>query len=110
MPPRPADPPNAKLRARRIAVPIDVRLLLADGSRGDATSRDLSTTGLFVLTQVELAVDDELTIELLLPGKEAFTEDAFRAAARVARRDDDGFGLELVAPDPGLVAALDSLG
>lgn len=110
VPPRPADPPNAKLRARRITVPIDVRLVLAGGTRSDGTSRDISTTGLFVLTTAKLAVDDELTIELLLPGKEAFTEDEYRAAARVVRRDEGGFGLELVDPDPALVAALDGLG
>ena len=84
-------------------------MLLVDGSRIDGTSRDISTTGLFVLGSAALAVDDALTIELLLPGKEAFTEDEFRAAARVVRRDDDGFGLELVDPDPALVAALDGL-
>jgi predicted acetyltransferase len=109
VPPRPADPPNAVLRARRIAVPIDVRMLFADGSRTDGTSRDISTTGLFVLGAATLTIHDELTIELLLPGKEAFTEDEYRAAARVVRRGDDGFGLELVDPDPALVAALDGL-
>jgi len=110
VPPRPADPPNARLRARRIAVPIDVRLLLPGGARTDGTSRDISTTGLFVLTTVTLAVDDEIMVELLLPGKEAFTEDEYRVTARVVRRDEDGVGLELVDPDPALVTALDGLG
>jgi hypothetical protein len=110
IPPKPPDPPNAKIRARRISIPIDVRLLLPDGGFGDGTSRDLSTTGLFVLTTTKLAVDDELVIALMLPGKEAFTEEEYRAKARVARTAEDGYGLELIAPEPDLVAALDQLG
>lgn len=62
-----------------------------------------------MLTEARLTVGDELAIELLLPGKEAFTEDEYRAKARIARRADDGYGLELVTPDAALVVALAAL-
>ncbi len=114
-PDRPAMPPAAATRsdaiprARRISIPIDVRLVRADGTKLDAHSRDLSTSGLFVLTKGKLAVGDQLSIVLLLPGKEPFTEDEYPAKARVARATDDGYGLELIAPDKALIAALDTL-
>jgi hypothetical protein len=110
IPPPRADPPNAKFRAHRIAVPIDIRLDLADGTFADGMSRDISATGLFVLTTAPLAIDSELAIVLLLPGEEAFTEHEYPCQARVVRQADDGFGLELLAPSVELVAALDALG
>ncbi|MBX3160585.1 MAG: PilZ domain-containing protein [Deltaproteobacteria bacterium] len=107
--PRPPEPPNARPRSRRISIPIDVRLILPDGTRVSGHSRDLSTTGLFVLTTAALPDGAEVDVELLLPGKEAFTEDEHRARARIARRDDDGVGIELLDPDARLTAALDDL-
>jgi hypothetical protein len=107
--PRPPEPPNAVPRSRRISIPIDVKLVLPDGTRVSGHSRDISTTGLFVLTDAELPDGAEVGVELLLPGKEAFTEDEHRARARIARRDDDGVGIELVDPDARLTAALDEL-
>ncbi len=109
MPPKRPDPPDAKERARRIAIPIDVRVVLADGRRCDGHSRDLSTTGLFVLTEALLVPGGEVSLELLVPGKEAFTEDEYRCRARVVRRGAGGYGLELIAPDAALQAALAAL-
>jgi len=109
IPPRAADPPDAAPRARRIAMPIDICMIRADKTRIDGHSRDVSTSGLFVLTDAKLAVNDELTLELRLPGKEAFTEDEFRSRARVARRAEGGYGLELVSPEAALIAALSAL-
>lgn len=109
IPPKPADRPDAAPRARRIAIPIDLQLVLANGKRVDAHCRDISTSGLFVLTDAKLALGDALGVELLLPGKEAFTEDEYRSRARVAREAKGGYGIEFDAPDPGLIAALAAL-
>ncbi len=113
-PDRPEVPPIAPLpadatpRARRIAIPIDLALIV-DGKRIAAHSRDISTSGLFVLTTAPLVVGAEHAIELLLPGAEPFTEDEYQARARVARAGEGGFGVELVAPDATLLAALAAL-
>jgi len=109
LPPKPADPPDAKVRAQRIAIAIDVRLHPENRPRVDAHSRDLSTSGLFVVTDAVLTVGATLRIDLLLPGKEAFTEDEHVARATVARRGEGGYGLSLVDPDPALVTALAAL-
>jgi hypothetical protein len=109
IPPRAPEPVDAFPRARRIAIPIDVRLLTATGGRIDLHSRDISASGLFVLTDARLAINDELTVELLLPGAEAFTEDEHRCRGRIARQADGGYGIELIAPDATLIAALGAL-
>ena len=109
IPPRDPDPPDARKRARRIAIPIDIRLVLSDGTRIGGHSRDISATGLFVLTHVKLVVGEEITIELFLPGEEAFTEHEFRSRARIARSDEGGYGIELLAPQPDLIRALADL-
>ncbi len=107
---RPPDPPDASPRARRTSVPIDIRLVLDDGTRITGHSRDVSTSGLFVLAaDIWAPIGTELYVELLLPGKEAFVEDEFRARARIARRDDDGVGIELLDPEPALLVALAAL-
>lgn len=109
LPPRQPAPPDAAPRARRLSIPIDVRLVLADGKRITGHSRDISTSGLFVLTDATLTVGDELRVELLLPGEEAFTEEEHRSRGRVARQADGGYGIELLEPDAALLAALGAL-
>ncbi|MBS1124166.1 MAG: PilZ domain [Deltaproteobacteria bacterium] len=109
LPPREPEPADASPRARRILIPIDVHLIRPDGTRVNGHSRDISTSGLFVITDAALAVGDALTIELLLPGEEAFTETVHRSRARVARHADGGYGIELIAPDAALIAALGAL-
>jgi hypothetical protein len=104
--PRPADPPDALPRAPRVAVPVDLRLVLPDGSHVDAQSRDVSASGLFVLTDAALALGSVLTVALSLPGEEALTEETYVVRARVARRATTGYGLALLEPEPRLVAAL----
>jgi hypothetical protein len=109
VPPRPSVPPGVKERPHRIPIAIDVRLHPEGGARIDAHSRDISTTGLFVLTQASLAIGETVGIVLLLPGKEAFAETEYRGRARVARQGEGGYGIELVDPTPELLAALAGL-
>ncbi len=109
LPPREQGPSDAVTRARRISIPIDVRLILADGTKVDSHSRDISISGLFVLTRAKLAVNDEISVVLLLPSTEPFMEDEYPCRARVARQAEDGYGLELIAPNAALLAALAAL-
>ena len=109
VPPKPPDPIDAAPRARRISIPIDVRIVLPNGKRVAGHSRDISTSGLFLLVAAELVVGDDYAIELMLPGAEPFTEDEYRARARIARKDEGGYGIELVTPDAKLLAALAAL-
>ncbi|MBA2538166.1 MAG: PilZ domain-containing protein [Deltaproteobacteria bacterium] len=109
LPPPLAEPADASPRARRIAMPIDVALILASSTRITAHSRDISMSGLFVLTDANLTVGAQIRIEIMLPGEEAFTEDEYSAKARIARKAEDGYGIELIDPDPALLKALAAL-
>ena len=83
--------------------------MLADGKRIEAHTRDVSTTGIYAITAASLAIGMNVTLVLLIPGKEAFTEEEHRCTGRVVRKAEEGYGIELVAPDGALVAALDAL-
>lgn len=108
--PRRAGPPaDAPARARRIAMPIDVRMHARSGAVIEAHSRDISTTGLFVITDATLSIGDELDIEVRLPDAEPISERGFMARARVVRKDRGGYGIELVTPREELVGALAEL-
>lgn len=109
IPARLPDPPDAKERARRIAIAIDVRFYGDGGISGEGISRDLSTSGLFVSTTVDLPIDTDLTLVLMVPGKEAFLEEEFRSRARVVRKEARGYGVQLIEPAPALIAALAAL-
>ena len=109
MPRRAAPPPDARARARRIAMPIDVRMHARSGDVIEAHSRDISTTGLFVITDATLSIGDELDIEVRLPDAELISERGFTARARVVRKDRGGYGIELVAPREELLSALAEL-
>ncbi len=102
------EPAQVKERARRTSVPIDVRLLL-DSGPVLAHSRDLSTSGMFVLTGAPLVVGSTLDLVVMVPGTEAFTEDEHHARVRVVRRGEGGYGVELIAPDAELLGALAAL-
>jgi len=117
VPDRPATPPlpepaatDAAARQRRITVPIDVRLAMPDGTRIEGHSRNVSASGLFVHATILPEVSGEVAVTLLIPGKEAFTEDEHRARGRIVRRTDDGVEVELVDAPATLLAALKALG
>ncbi len=109
IPPKPADPPNAAPRARRIAIAIDVILRISDDRMIAAQSRDISTSGLFVVTDAELDIGATLSAELMVPGAEPFTEEEFTSKARVVRRAPGGYGVELVDAEAALLRSLAAL-
>jgi hypothetical protein len=109
IPPKPADPPNAAPRARRIAIAIDVILRISDDRMVAAQSRDISTSGLFLVTDAELDLGATVLAELMVPGAEPFTEEEYRSKARVVRRAPGGYGVELVDAEPALLRSLAAL-
>jgi PilZ domain len=106
----PAPPrPDAVLRAARIDVPLDAAVISAEGSSIAVVCRDISTTGLFVLTGLEMAMGSTVELVVQTPTEIAWTEQSHRTHARVVRRESRGYGLELVDPVPTLVAAIERL-
>lgn len=100
-------PPRAEARAApRTTLPVDLRLF--SGEREISMQiRDLSRTGLFAVTEEKLPVGAVFLGELRLPAAD-LTEHAFEVRVRVVRRTELGLGLELVSPQPALLAALDA--
>lgn len=88
-------PPSSLQRRRfaRVAAAVPVRLLLADGTRVDAVSLDLSEGGLQLVLPHPTALPDELAVELpAVPTTQA---------ARVVRQDEQGrAALAFVPPVP----------
>jgi hypothetical protein len=97
-------------RAARVVVPIDVTIELDDGALVKAVVRDVSTTGMFVIVDAEIALAAEVTVTIGVPARgDALAASTHRAWSRVARRGDGGYGLELLDPEPALVEALATL-
>jgi hypothetical protein len=102
-----AEPPQAVVRAPRIAVAIDLRMFIA-GREIVMQSRDVSATGLFAVTDAVLPVGQLVQCELRIPGP-GISEQSHSAVVRIARRGTIGYGLELVTPSPDLRTALSTL-
>jgi hypothetical protein len=109
-PTAPMAPFGARGRAARVVVPVDVTVELADGRRVLAVVRDLSATGLYVVVAGTLAIGDEVRCDLGVPGTDGLSISRHRAWARVVRKGDaNGYGLELLDPEPDLVDAIRAL-
>ena len=93
-------------RAARRIVPIDVELLLASGVAFSAVVRDLSTTGVFIVTERLLDIGAIVSLELHLPGADLLVQSRHRVSATVVRRAESGYGLVLLEPSSELVAAI----
>ena len=81
------------------------RAAASPGTEVAAVVRDISATGLFVRLAAELAIGAEVACELSLPGPDLSTSH-HRAWARVVRKGDHGYGLELLDPSHELVEAI----
>ena len=116
--PRPPSPPppraNAKDRAPRISIPTDVGLrATADLTVGDtpltAVTRDVSATGMFIITETPLTIDSTIQLDLYLPGNEELSIVEFAITARVVRAANHGYGLEFVDPPAAAVKRIEEL-
>ena len=109
VPSSPPLPANAKERAERVVVAVDVEVYTPSGSYFSAVVRDLSTTGLFIVTKRELAIDTVVELQLELPGANVLAVSRHRVDAKIVRRGDRGYGLVFVSPPQELVAAIVAL-
>jgi hypothetical protein len=105
----PPEPAEAVERAPRVVVPVDVTVELPDGSTRAAVARDISTTGLFLLLRDAVDVDAEIGLDLELPSGDGLAVTRHKVWARVARKTADGYGLELIDPNPDLVENIAAL-
>jgi c-di-GMP-binding flagellar brake protein YcgR len=99
-------PLNARDRANRVVVPVDVTVELDDGSAVQAVVRDISTTGLFVVLLTTLEIDAEIKLELRIPSADDLEVTRHLAWARVVRRGEGGYGLVFLDPAHELVEAI----
>lgn len=108
LPTIPPLPANAPRIAQRVVVPADVIVRVGSDSFS-AIVRDLSTTGVYIVTERELAIDSTVTIELELPTADALAVSRHEVTAKIVRRADTGYGMLLVDPPPALVAEISAL-
>ena len=109
LPALPRLPPNALQRAARVVVPVDVEIELPSGDTFAAVVRDLSTTGLFVVTDHALEIGAVVRLELRLPGTNVLSQASHHASAKIVRRADTGYGMLMLEPSRELVAAIDAI-
>ena len=112
VPAPPTQPPGAPSRASRIELPVDVSLTTEserDLPALAAITRDLSATGMFLVTTATLPVGAEVDLGLELPGADALRLSKHRLRARVVRRTDTGYGLSFIDPPATLRQAIELL-
>ncbi len=108
VPTSPPLPAQAAPRAERVVVPADVEVHHGDQVFA-AVVRDLSATGLYVITHRELAVDSIVTVVIELPRAGVLEVTRYEARARIVRRAYTGYGMLLLEPAAELVAAITAL-
>ncbi len=99
-------------RARRMLLPADVRV--SSEETGDdlalsAITRDLSTTGLFLVTETLVPVGTTLHISLQLPGDDEWSLCDLELTGRVVRQVDHGLGVDFVSPPAEAVRRIEQL-
>jgi hypothetical protein len=109
LPTSPPVPASAPRIAERVVVPADVEIRIGTETFS-AIIRDLSKTGVYIVTERELAIDSLVKIAIDLPAPGVLDVTRFEATARVVRRAYTGYGMVLVAPPATLVAAISALG
>lgn len=108
VPTSPPLPAQAAPRAERVVVPADVEVRVGDEVFA-AVVRDLSTTGLYVITHREIAVDSVVTVAIEMPRAGVLEVTRYEARAKVVRRAYTGYGMLLLEPPAELVAAIAAL-
>lgn len=85
--------PEIDLRPPRVPEALDVKIT-ADGCQHEALTRDISYKGAFAVSDLHVAVDDELQFSFLLPGKEVPIEILGRVVWLKKGGGVAGFGVE----------------
>jgi PilZ domain len=92
-------PPGVEARPSRKSIPLDVQITGASfpfSGPSEVVTRDLSKTGMFLVTDQALAVGGQLDLLVHLPGMEPLSVVELALEARVVRRADHGYGVEFV--------------
>lgn len=90
-----------------LAIAMDLRMRV-EGRELAIQSRDVSTTGLFAVTNEALPLGAVVEAELSVPSS-GLSEEVHRVRLRIVRRSKIGYGCELVEPSAELAAALSKL-
>ncbi len=108
VPTGPPPPANATERAPRIVVPVDVDVQIG-ATTFAAVARDVSTTGVFLLTDRDLPISTFAKLVMQLPTRGTLDVVRHTVTAKVVRRTDTGYGMLLIDPTPALVGAIEAL-
>jgi hypothetical protein len=109
LPAKPRAPTQDPRIAPRVVLPADVDIVLGS-ERITAIVRDISATGIYLITERELDVETTVQLEVELPVAKGALEVAIHVlTARIVRRAFTGYGLELVSPPAAFAANLASL-
>lgn len=85
--------PAIDLRPPRVTETLDMKIT-TDGCQHDASTKDISYKGAFAVSDLRVAVNDELQFSFLLPGKEVPIEVLGRVVWLRKEGDVAGFGVE----------------
>jgi hypothetical protein len=98
-------PPNARERADRLAVAVDI-VLSHDGKTTHVHTRDLSGSGFFAITAAVFEIGTIVECEIRMPVAGELSAKAFAGRAKAVRTDATGVGFALVDPPSELSAAI----
>jgi hypothetical protein len=98
-------PPNARERADRLAVAVDI-VLSHGGKTTHVHTRDLSGSGFFAITTTVFEIGAVVDCEIRMPVAGELSAKAFAVRAKAVRKDATGVGFALVDPPIALSAAI----
>lgn len=93
----------------KVSLRARVEIGAAEG-RMQAVTRDVSSSGLFLVTGQELQLGSDVALVVHLPGDDVFSVVSYQLTGRVVRKEAGvGYGLVLVDPPPEYQAATELL-
>lgn len=98
-------PPNARPRADRVAVAVDI-VLKHDNQTTHVHTRDLSSSGFFAVTTTVFEMGTIVECEIRMPVTGELSGKTFTVRAKAVRKDPTGVGFALVDPPLALNAAI----
>ena len=81
-------------------------MFVHNGKSLHAHTRDLSATGFFAVTTVDIEIGTTLECELRIPAPGELASKSFKVRAKAMRRDATGVGFSLVEAPPALLTAI----
>ncbi|MEZ4398490.1 MAG: PilZ domain-containing protein [Kofleriaceae bacterium] len=97
---------GATKRAPRLTIPLDAVVERPGQPPVRVVCRDISASGVFILTGISLALGATIELAVETPAAEAWSASRHRVRATVVRKEPRGYGLVFVSPSAGLVAEI----